>query len=211
LCQRFVANLPLWKANRRIADAETSVNSNAFIMGLPKMACSLCSKCRIDTHKVKCHLPFQLARCTNRACCQSHPVEIEATRPRAKRNQNSELFFRSHEVFGCLQLCVFNPSLELSTAVKCNPALFISRTNEADSGKTQGSGPQKWEFKPIILLVLETSCSDNQHWCTSLDEIVYEDGTNRLAIRTYTNCHVVHFRAYYGENCIHLCLKDRCK
>jgi hypothetical protein len=32
-----VSNIPLWKANRRIADAETSVNSDAFIMGLPKM------------------------------------------------------------------------------------------------------------------------------------------------------------------------------
>jgi hypothetical protein len=39
LCQRFVSNLPLWKANRRIADAEAeaSVNSDAFIMVLPKM------------------------------------------------------------------------------------------------------------------------------------------------------------------------------
>jgi hypothetical protein len=37
LCQRFVSNLPLWKTNRKIADAETSVNSDAFIMGLPKM------------------------------------------------------------------------------------------------------------------------------------------------------------------------------
>jgi hypothetical protein len=37
LCQRFVSNLPLWKANHRIADAETSVYSIAFIMGLPNM------------------------------------------------------------------------------------------------------------------------------------------------------------------------------
>jgi hypothetical protein len=37
LCQRFVSNLPLWKANRRIADAEAFVNSDAFIMGWPKM------------------------------------------------------------------------------------------------------------------------------------------------------------------------------
>jgi hypothetical protein len=37
LCQSFVSNVPLSKANRRIADAETSVNSNAFIKGLPKM------------------------------------------------------------------------------------------------------------------------------------------------------------------------------
>jgi hypothetical protein len=37
LCQRFVCKLPLWKANHRIADAETFVNSNAFIMGFPKM------------------------------------------------------------------------------------------------------------------------------------------------------------------------------
>jgi hypothetical protein len=37
LCQRFVSNLPLWKANRRIADAETSINSDALIMGLPKL------------------------------------------------------------------------------------------------------------------------------------------------------------------------------
>jgi hypothetical protein len=33
LCQRFVSNLPLWKANRRIEDAETSVNFDAFNMG----------------------------------------------------------------------------------------------------------------------------------------------------------------------------------
>jgi hypothetical protein len=31
------SNLPLWKGNRRITDAETSVNSDAFIMGLLKM------------------------------------------------------------------------------------------------------------------------------------------------------------------------------
>jgi hypothetical protein len=38
LCQIFVSNnLPLWKTNRRIADAETSANSDAFIMNLPKM------------------------------------------------------------------------------------------------------------------------------------------------------------------------------
>jgi hypothetical protein len=37
LCQRFVSNLPIWKANRMITDAETSVNSVAFIMGLRKM------------------------------------------------------------------------------------------------------------------------------------------------------------------------------
>jgi hypothetical protein len=33
----FVFNLPLWKANRNIADAGTSVISDAFIMGLPEM------------------------------------------------------------------------------------------------------------------------------------------------------------------------------
>jgi hypothetical protein len=37
MCQRFVSNLPLWKANRRIVDAKTSVNSYGFIIGLPKM------------------------------------------------------------------------------------------------------------------------------------------------------------------------------
>jgi hypothetical protein len=69
---------------------------------------------------------------------------INATMPRDKRNQNSELFFRqTQEVFGCLQLWVFNPKLRLSTAVK-----FISRTTEADIG-TQGSGPQKWESEII--------------------------------------------------------------
>jgi hypothetical protein len=84
---------------------------------------------------------------------------IEAKMPRDKRNQNSELFFRqTQEVFGCLQLRVFNPKLRLSTAVKCDPVfiefasmthlLFISRTIEADSG-TQGFDPQTWEFKLI--------------------------------------------------------------
>jgi hypothetical protein len=103
---------------------------------------------------------------TNRACCQSQPVEmfIEATMPRNKRNQNFELFFRQTlEVFGCLQLWVFNPNLRLSTAV--DPAaiqclecasmihiLFISRTIEADSG-TQGSGPQKWESEPTVIVI----------------------------------------------------------
>jgi hypothetical protein len=31
------SNLPLWKASRRVADAEASVNSDALTMGLPKM------------------------------------------------------------------------------------------------------------------------------------------------------------------------------
>jgi hypothetical protein len=61
--------------------------------------------------------------------------------PRDKRNQNSEpIFGQNHVVFGCLQFWVFNPQLELSTAVKCTPVLimchllFISRKIEADSG-----------------------------------------------------------------------------
>jgi hypothetical protein len=37
VCQRFLSNLPLWKANCRIADAVASVNSDALTMGLPKM------------------------------------------------------------------------------------------------------------------------------------------------------------------------------
>jgi hypothetical protein len=37
LCQKFVSNFPLCKANSRIVDAEASVNSDTFIMGLPKM------------------------------------------------------------------------------------------------------------------------------------------------------------------------------
>jgi hypothetical protein len=77
---------------------------------------------------------------------------IKITMPHDKSNQNSELFFRqTHEVFGCLQLWVFNTKLGLSTAIKCDPVfrvclmnhfLFISWKIEADSG-TQGSGPQK--------------------------------------------------------------------
>jgi hypothetical protein len=73
-----------------------------------------------QTHKVKCRLLFQLARCTNRACCQSHHVKmfIKAAMPRYKRNQNSELFFRqSPEVFGCLQLWVFNSKFGRSNGV----------------------------------------------------------------------------------------------
>jgi hypothetical protein len=35
--QRFVSYLPLWKANCRIADADTSANSDVFISGLPKL------------------------------------------------------------------------------------------------------------------------------------------------------------------------------
>jgi hypothetical protein len=78
-----------------------------------------------QTHtKVKCRLLFLLARFTNRACCQFRPVKmfIKATMPLDKRNQNSEL---THEVFGCLQLWVFNPKLELSTAVKCDPLFRV--------------------------------------------------------------------------------------
>jgi hypothetical protein len=79
--------------------------------------------------------------------------------PRDKRNQNSEPFFRqTQEVFGCLQLWVFNPKHRLSTAVKCDYCLecasmthllFISQTIEADS-VTQGSSPQMWESEPIF-------------------------------------------------------------
>jgi hypothetical protein len=51
---------------------------------------------------------------------------VKATMPRDKRNQISELFFRqTHEVFGFLQLWVFNPKLGLSTAVKCDPMFRV--------------------------------------------------------------------------------------
>jgi hypothetical protein len=51
---------------------------------------------------------------------------IKTKMPRDKRKQNSDLFFRQiHEVFGCLQLWVFNPKLGLSTAVKCNPVFRV--------------------------------------------------------------------------------------
>jgi hypothetical protein len=82
LCQRFVSNIPLWKAKCKIADAETTVKSEAFIMGLPKMRVLNVARFG-QIHKVKCRLLFQLTRCTNTACCQSHPVEmfIKATIP----------------------------------------------------------------------------------------------------------------------------------
>jgi hypothetical protein len=79
--------------------------------------------------------------------------------------------------------------------------LFTSRTTEADS-ETQGSGSQKWESESILtslspsslplmsqwpgtqnnLLLWERSCSGYQHWCRSLDEIVYEDRANNAAM-----------------------------
>jgi hypothetical protein len=49
------------------------------------------------------------------ACCQSHPVEM--------------FIKTTHEVFGCLQLWVFNPKLGLSTAVKCD-SVFIVCVND---------------------------------------------------------------------------------
>jgi hypothetical protein len=58
----------------------------------------------------------------------SVPVKIfiTATVPRDWRNQNSELFFgQTHELFGCLQLQVFNPKLGLSTAVKCDTVFRV--------------------------------------------------------------------------------------
>jgi hypothetical protein len=68
-----------------------------------------------------------------------------------KRNQNSKLFFKqTHEISGCFQFGVFNPKLELSTAIKCDPVfrmrvndhfLFIFGTTETDSG-TQGLSSQ---------------------------------------------------------------------
>jgi hypothetical protein len=92
--------------------------------GLVKNACSQCSKSRTDTDKVKCLLLFQLARCTNRACCQSHPVEmfIKTTMPRDKSNQNSELFFRLMRYlvvynFGCLIQSL--ECLQLLSAIQC--------------------------------------------------------------------------------------------
>jgi hypothetical protein len=36
-CQTFVSNLPFWEAICRIANTETSANSDAFIMGWPDM------------------------------------------------------------------------------------------------------------------------------------------------------------------------------
>jgi hypothetical protein len=118
--------------------------------------------------------------------------------------------------------------------------LFISRTIEADSG-TQGYGTHNWESEPILaslsvsllplmaqwsgtqnnltLLLLERSCRDNQHLCRSLDEIVYEYRANNAVLLSepiqYTHRHVVHVRAptvvRTGDNCIYLCLEDRCK
>jgi hypothetical protein len=82
-----------------------------------------------QTHKVKCRLFFQLARCTNRAYGQSHPVEmfIKAAIPRDKRNQNAELLFRqTHEIPGCFQCWVFNPKIRLSTAIKCDPVFRMT-------------------------------------------------------------------------------------
>jgi hypothetical protein len=78
---------------------------------------------------VKCRLPYQLARCTNRACCQSHPVKmfIKATMPRDKRNRRILGCFlrQTHKVFGCLHFWVFNLKLGLSTAVKCDPVFRV--------------------------------------------------------------------------------------
>jgi hypothetical protein len=88
-----------------MVDTETSVNSDAFIMGLLKM--SILNVARVGLGVSECRLLFQLTRCTKKACCQSHPVEmfIKTTMPRDKKNQNFELFFKqSHEEFGCLQL-----------------------------------------------------------------------------------------------------------
>jgi hypothetical protein len=34
----------------------------------------------------------------------------------------------------------------------------------------------------LTLLLIEQPCSDNQHWCSSLDEIVYEDRANNAAV-----------------------------
>jgi hypothetical protein len=76
---------------------------------------------------------------------------IKTTMPSDKRNQNSDLFFRqTDEVFGCLQLGVFNPKLGLFTAVKCDPVFRVCvndplSTHIPDIGTgtgTQGSGPQ---------------------------------------------------------------------
>jgi hypothetical protein len=88
--------------------------------------------------------------------------------------------------------------------------LFIYQTIEADSG-TQGSGPQKCESEPISLsayqpisllialnvvvtwhpktqfhpvVIREILQCDNQHWCRSLDEIVYEDRANNAALQS---------------------------
>jgi hypothetical protein len=75
--------------------------------GLAKNACSQCSKSRTDTHKIKCRLLFQDLQ-TGLA---ASPILWRYSLRQQK----------THEVFGCLQLLVFNPKLGLSTAVKCNP------------------------------------------------------------------------------------------
>jgi hypothetical protein len=60
--------------------------------------------------------------------CQLEDAQmfIKATMTRDKGNKNSELLFRqTQEVFGCLQLWVFNPKLRLSTAVKYHPVFRV--------------------------------------------------------------------------------------
>jgi hypothetical protein len=161
LCQRFVSNLPLYKANRKIADAKTSVNSDAFIMGLPKM--HVLNVARVGQTHTKISAVSSsnwqdaqtglvtspiLWRCLLRQQC---PV-IRETRilsyflGRLKRYLVVCSFGSLFQNIDCLhQLLNVIQCLECASMTHL---LFISRTIEADS-ETQGSGPQKWESKPI--------------------------------------------------------------
>jgi hypothetical protein len=109
-------------------DAETSVNSDAFITGLPKMR--VLNVARVGQTHTKCSaVSFSnwqdaqtglvvspiLWRCLLRQQC---PVII-------KIRILSCFLGMAHEVFGCLQLWVFNPKLGLSTAVKCDPVFRV--------------------------------------------------------------------------------------
>jgi hypothetical protein len=98
--------------------------------GLAKNACSQCSKSRTDTHKVKCRFLFQLARFTNRACCQSHPVYRCLLRQQCPVIRKTR---RETRLTKYLLVC-----LEQLSAIQClecalmTHLLFISRSIEAD-------------------------------------------------------------------------------
>jgi hypothetical protein len=155
LCQRFVFNLPLWKANRRIVDAGTS---DAFIMGLPKMR--VLNVARVEkTHKKWCAVSSSnwqvsqtglvvsliLWRCLLGQQC---PVIIETR----------ILSCLAHEILGCCNFeCLIQSldCLQLLSAIQylecasMTHFLFISQIIEADS-ETQGSGPKELESEPIL-------------------------------------------------------------
>jgi hypothetical protein len=113
--------------------------------------------------------------------CQLEDAQmfIKATMTRDKGNKNSELLFRqTQEVFGCLQLWVFNPKLDclqLLSTIQClecasiTHLLFISRTIETDSG-TQGSGPQKLASEPIRASLSASYCPYKTFVITKLGE-----------------------------------------